>query len=288
MMVQGFSGLRVATGVAALALVAACGGQVEGAHQSQSFAKASDCIAVEDGGSYTIINGKFVKANAPEPTIVERVVVQEAERAWYEAVEASFPDKGYSFMGLNVRRNTATLIGLAPDAETKAAAFEAGKAAILATPEGKDYNVINGISVEGGEAGVGAALAALDDAPTLASCQKAFTDTMQGRNVQFRVGSATILDASAELLDAVSGVATVCNAYNIEIGGHTDRIGDAGLNQTLSQRRASSVMAYLASKGVDTSNITAVGYGETRPIDTSGTRAGDALNRRTEFTVSER
>ena len=90
------------------------------------------------------------------------------------------------------------------------------------------------------------------------------------------------------MLDAVSGVATLCNAYNIEIGGHTDRIGDAGLNQTLSQRRASSVMAYLASKGVDTSNITAVGYGETRPIDTSGTRAGDALNRRTEFTVSER
>ena len=280
-----YRGLKTTPALVALVLLGACGQQ---ATELATASQTVDCIPVADGGNYTVINGKFVSASAPAPKIVERVIVQEAERPWYEAVEAGFPDKGYSFMGLNVRRNTATLIGLAPDAETKAAAFEVGKSAILATPEGANFNVIDGISVEGGEAAVGAALAALDDAPSLASCQKAFTDTMQGRNVQFRVGSATILDASARLLDAVSGVATLCNAYNIEVAGHTDRLGDAGRNQSLSQRRADSVLAYLQSKGVDTANITAVGYGETRPIDTSGTRAGDALNRRTEFTVTAR
>jgi len=111
---------------------------------------------------------------------------------------------------------------------------------------------------------------------------------MKGRNVQFRIGSATILPDSASLLDAVSGVATLCTAYNIDIGGHTDRLGEDSLNLRLSQDRADSVRAYLDSRGVDVSNITAIGYGETRPIDTSGTRAGDALNRRTEFTVTER
>lgn len=276
--------LKAATALAALGLIAGCGQQ---ATTSAGVTKTADCVPVDDGGNYTIVNGKFVSASAPAERIVERVVVEQAERPWYETVEATFPDKGYGFMGLNVRRNTATLIGLAPDAETKTAAFAAGKAAIEARSESEGYNIINGISVEGGERGVGAALAELDDAPTLDACQKAFRDTMQNRNVQFGLGSANILPASAQLLDAVSGVASLCSAYKIEIGGHTDSDGAAASNLALSQRRATSVRAYLQNRGVDVSGLTAVGYGETRPIDTSGTAAGNAINRRTEFTVSE-
>lgn len=277
--------LKKVTAIAALALVAACSQQTN--TYDTSSAEGVTCLPIDEA-NYTFQNGKFYRASAAAPAIVERVVVQQADRAWYEVVEAGFPDKGYSWMGLNVRRNTATLLGLAPDAATKQAAFETGRDAILATPEGANFNIIDGISIEGGEQGVGAALAALDDTPSLASCQKAFSDTMQGRNVQFRVGSANILSDSARLLNAVSGVASLCNAYNIEIGGHTDQIGDAGSNQRLSQSRATAVLVYLEGKGVDISNISAVGYGETRPVDTSGTRAGNALNRRTEFTVSER
>ena len=199
--------LKAATALAALGLIAACGQQ---ATTSASATKTTECVPIEDGGNYTLINGKFVSAAAPAEKIVERVVVEQAERPWYELVEAGFPGKGYGFMGLNVRRNTATLIGLAPDAETKEAAFAAGKAAIEARSESAGYNIINGISIEGGERGVGAALAELDDTPSLEACQKAFRDTMQNRNVQFGLGSANILPASAQLLDAVSGVASLC------------------------------------------------------------------------------
>jgi outer membrane protein OmpA-like peptidoglycan-associated protein len=288
-MARGFQELRTTTGVAALVLLAACGQQAEQTTIKPDFSKATECVPVEDGGNYTVINGKFVRTDRQlAPKAAAPTAVKAPDTSWEGAVEASLQSQGYDWIDLTIRRNLATLSGLAPDAEAKAEAFAAGTDAIRATADGERYNIIDDISVEGGEAGVGAALSALTDSPSLAACQKAFVDTMEGRNVQFRVGSATILNNSARLLDAVSGVATLCEAYNIEIGGHTDRIGDPGRNQVLSQNRADSVLAYLESKGVNTASITATGYGATRPIDTSGTRTGDALNRRTEFKVSER
>ena len=280
---------KTATSFVALALITACGGQQEAGHSSS--VTATDCVQVEEG-QYIFQNGKFIRANATPAHRVERAPVaqddEQGTQSWSSAVQASFSTLGYDWMGLTLQGASAILTGTASDAETKAAAFEAGRTAILANPEGASLNVVDGISVEGGETGVGAALAQLGDRPSLGACQKAFTDTMEGRNVQFRVGSATILPVSARLLDAVSGVASQCRAYNIEIGGHTDQIGDSGLNLRLSQQRSDSVMAYLQNRGVDGANIVSTGYGETRPIDTSGTRTGDALNRRTEFTVSER
>lgn len=275
---------KLKSAAAILLLVSACG---EKAVTPEVVLELAECVKIDEG-NYAFQNGKFIRVGAPAPKIIERVIVEKAERAWNERVEAAFPGMGYAFMGLNVRRNIATLIGVAPDPKTKDAAFEAGKAAVLATPEGAGLNVVDGISVEGGEAGVGAALASLEDAPSLASCQAAFVQTMAGRNVQFRIGSAVILPASAQLLDAVSGVASLCSSYKIEIAGHTDSVGDDAKNLILSQGRADSVREYLATRGVDISQIEAIGYGETRPVDTSGTITGNALNRRTEFTVRAR
>jgi len=276
-------------GIVALAIgVSACGKADVQADQIVR-SDGSLCVPAPASGQYFVFEGgKFVPAVSPTAEIVERVVVRQAEQGWARQVEDQFPGLGYSWMGLNVRRNTATLIGVAPDAITKEAALNAGQVAILSHSEGAQMNVIDGISVEGGEAAVGAALANLDDLPTLAACQKAFVDTMQGRNVEFTVGSDVIKPASARLLDAVSGVASICSAYNIEVGGHADSRGDDGYNLVLSQDRADSVRDYLGTKGVDTSLISAVGYGETQPLDTSGSAAGDERNRRTEFTVSER
>lgn len=286
-MAKRFGVRHTASMMAVLALVGACG---QNTNTEYSSAKATECVQIDEG-NYLFQDGKFVKVNAPAGEATQRSIVAAAEPAdslWYDKVEASFAGMGFAWLGLNVRKSTATLTGLAPDAAAKTAAYEAGKEAILADTEGANMIVVDGISIEGGEAGVGVALAALDDTPSLEACQQAFLDTMQGRNVQFRIGSASILPASAKLLDAVSGVASICTAYNIEIGGHTDSIGDNELNQRLSQQRANSVRTYLESKNVSVTNVTAIGYGETRPIDDSGTRAGDALNRRTEFKVSAR
>ena len=281
---------KYAVGAAAIALLAACG---QSEHTSETTALVSQetsvCVPVDEA-NYVFQDGKFrrVKAVAARPAPRPAARPTPARGPWYRPVERRLAGEGFGWMGLNVRGNTVTLTGTVADAAAKTAALEAGEAAIRATEKGKDVTIVDGISIEGGEVAVGAALAGLSDNPTLPDCQKAFTDTMQGRNVQFRIGSDTILPASAALLNAVSAVATSCSAYGIEIGGHTDSVGDNDSNLRLSQRRADSVRSYLSNRGVDVSAVTAKGYGETSPIDSSGTRAGDALNRRTEFTVSER
>jgi outer membrane protein OmpA-like peptidoglycan-associated protein len=73
----------------------------------------------------------------------------------------------------------------------------------------------------------------------------------------------------------------------IEISGHTDDVGSDTDNQTLSQRRAEAVKAYLVSEGIRSDRIRAVGYGESKPIRSNDTDEGRAQNRRTEFVILE-
>ena len=89
------------------------------------------------------------------------------------------------------------------------------------------------------------------------------------------------------LLDAVTGVATLCSQFVVEIGGHTDSRGADDYNLELSQRRAAAVMRYLTENGIEAGRLTSEGYGEARPIDTNDTDAGRARNRRVVFVILE-
>jgi outer membrane protein OmpA-like peptidoglycan-associated protein len=71
----------------------------------------------------------------------------------------------------------------------------------------------------------------------------------------------------------------------VRIEGHTDSTGDAKLNQALSERRALAVKTMLVSRGVQESQITVVGLGETRPVGDNGTADGRAKNRRVELHI---
>jgi OOP family OmpA-OmpF porin len=62
--------------------------------------------------------------------------------------------------------------------------------------------------------------------------------------------------------------------------GHTDSTGPEAFNQVLSERRAQSVVDFLAAQGVGTGRVTAVGFGESKPIADNATREGRAENRR--------
>ncbi|MEM8618056.1 MAG: OmpA family protein, partial [Pseudomonadota bacterium] len=201
-----------------------------------------------------------------------------------------FADDGYPWLGLDVKGQVGTLTGVAPDAAAKDAAFAAGSVAIKNNPEANAMIgiIVDGISVQGGEAAIGAALADLPENPNLDQCQNAFIRTLDGRNVSFETGKAIINRVSSTLLDATTGVALLCSDYNIEIGGHTDSRGSDAYNLDLSQRRASAVRAYLIERGVSGETLSAVGYGETRPIDPAQTAAAYAINRRTEFIVRPR
>lgn len=71
----------------------------------------------------------------------------------------------------------------------------------------------------------------------------------------------------------------------IEISGHTDNVGSAEYNRTLSSNRAKTVYEYLISKGIAANRLSYSGYGFTKPIASNDTPEGRALNRRTEFKI---
>ncbi len=99
----------------------------------------------------------------------------------------------------------------------------------------------------------------------------------------FDFDSAVIkTDAKAALEEAVK-VAKMDPDLKVEIQGHTDNIGTAEYNMDLSVRRAQAVRDYLAAAGVDSSRMTVVGYGMTKPVAPNDTEENRARNRRVEF-----
>lgn len=74
---------------------------------------------------------------------------------------------------------------------------------------------------------------------------------------------------------------------NAVIEGHTDNRGSDAYNQALSERRANAVRDELVNEhGIESGRVSTVGYGESRPVDTSNTEAGHARNRRIEAVLS--
>ncbi len=72
-----------------------------------------------------------------------------------------------------------------------------------------------------------------------------------------------------------------------EIAGHTDWVGSDEYNLSLSQRRANSVYNYLNQKGIAKARLSALGYGESKPVATNATDEGRAQNRRVELVILE-
>jgi len=73
----------------------------------------------------------------------------------------------------------------------------------------------------------------------------------------------------------------------LRIEGHTDNVGAAASNETLSGERALTIKKFLVEKGIDKARLLAAGFGQTRPIADNTTEDGRAKNRRTEFRIAE-
>lgn len=105
------------------------------------------------------------------------------------------------------------------------------------------------------------------------------------RGINFETSRSIIKPKSFAILDKVVDVMRKNSNYQLSIEGHTDSQGDDGFNMQLSQDRARAVKAYLVKKGIASERMTALGFGETRPVADNNTKEGRALNRRVEFRV---
>ncbi|WP_291076956.1 OmpA family protein [Hyphomonas sp.] len=291
--------LAVGMAGAALLGMAACGSTKEEAPAEAAATGSVQCVPLAegqyywDGTAFVVASSRPVPAPAPEPEPDMDAADQPEPVAttWVSALERTFPDAGYPWMGLHVNGPVAVLTGLAPDPAAKEQGFAAGQAALEDNPEYASgiTLVVDGISVEGGDRGAGEALAQLADGePSLRRCQTAFDMTMQERSILFQSNLAIVSATSHRLLDALTGVALLCDSHAIEIGAHTDSRGSNEYNEVISQQRSDAVRDYMTERGVDASALTPVGYGESRPIDRAENYDAWAKNRRMEFKVSER
>jgi OmpA-OmpF porin, OOP family len=104
-------------------------------------------------------------------------------------------------------------------------------------------------------------------------------------NVYFDTGKSTLRSASYKELNELVEFMKLKPTLTIEIGGHTDSVGDDETNLRLSQSRAEAVKAYLVSKDISPSRVVAKGYGESKPVASNNTPEGRQQNRRTEVTI---
>jgi outer membrane protein OmpA-like peptidoglycan-associated protein len=106
------------------------------------------------------------------------------------------------------------------------------------------------------------------------------------RNIYFETGKASFKQESYAELKKLEKMMKQNPSFEVEISGHTDKIGNNISNQVLSLRRAEAVMQYLKSKGISSRRMVAKGYGEDRPLASNDDEQdGREINRRTEFEV---
>lgn len=107
-------------------------------------------------------------------------------------------------------------------------------------------------------------------------------------NVFFETGKYDLKPESHVELNRLAKLLIENPSSHIEIGGHTDNVGEKTFNQKLSTLRAKAVYDYLVSCKVNPQQLSAKGYGDTKPIADNDTEAGRTQNRRTEFKILKR
>jgi outer membrane protein OmpA-like peptidoglycan-associated protein len=104
-------------------------------------------------------------------------------------------------------------------------------------------------------------------------------------NVTFATDSSDLSPAFFNVLNSVGKVLVEYEQTVVEVAGHTDSTGSDAYNQGLSDRRASSVSAYLSAQGVISQRLITLGMGEARPIADNSSANGRQTNRRVEITM---
>ena len=104
--------------------------------------------------------------------------------------------------------------------------------------------------------------------------------------VTFATGSARLTAEAKSILDEAVATLLRAKGVKVEVQAYTDNVGRAKANLSLSEKRADAVRTYLVEHGIAADSITAIGYGEQRPIADNSTPEGREQNRRVEIKVT--
>lgn len=104
------------------------------------------------------------------------------------------------------------------------------------------------------------------------------------QGIFFATGNDRLQPESTPTLKEIADMLTSHPALRLRVEGHTDNVGDDAANQSLSERRAASVRAWLVeSAGVDGRRLESAGLGESKPASGNNTAEGRQQNRRVEL-----
>lgn len=213
---------------------------------------------------------------------------------------------GFTFARAEVVGSVLKIVGTAPDKANADAACKAANDKVtgrIGLPGVFSTVDCTGITYPGYEAAApvvastspNKAISAAAKAE-LSSCQARLSAAGKSGAVGFAKNKEQILNGQ-DILDRVAAVAKECQKFAVEIGAHTDTGGAADRNQNLSDLRANAVRSYLINEGVGAGQLTAKGFGETKPlVNDFPNRNADvpgqpdsplrAQNRRIEFTIT--
>lgn len=101
--------------------------------------------------------------------------------------------------------------------------------------------------------------------------------------INFDTGKSTIRPDSMPIIEQIVQMMKASGDLELSVEGHTDSVGDATSNQTLSESRAKAVVAAIVAQGIAAKRLRAAGYGEDKPIADNASEEGRAKNRRVEL-----
>jgi outer membrane protein OmpA-like peptidoglycan-associated protein len=104
-------------------------------------------------------------------------------------------------------------------------------------------------------------------------------------NIYFETGKASLKPESFRSLNALVQFLNEYPNVRVEIGGHTDNVGSAAVNERISQERALSVAEYVIEQGIPSHRVVSKGYAFSKPKASNRTAEGRAQNRRVDFTI---
>lgn len=222
----------------------------------------------------TIVEQAHVVAVKMRMRVIDQFIVDKQVKAaaWVDQVPQLLP-----ILGLMTKRGSIIIDGLSlvvtgqvPGHREKAEVLQAMAPAIRAGLRIEDRVVVMPTT------------SPASTAVPLSALQLLLNQVLANSSIEFEPKSATLTTKGQMVLDHIIVLLRRAPETPIEIGGHTDTVGDAEYNLQLSRHRAEAVKQYLTSHGL-TNPFTAIGYGSTRPLTHGRQQPGLQQNERIEL-----